>query len=80
MSLLQYTLANLPQRNTKYNSVFLLLLSSTLQLSLDVLADAGFVCDKAAMLGVVIKERPCPITNLWFEIVMAMMFSYCHSL
>jgi hypothetical protein len=30
-----------------------------LQLSPDVPVHAGFLCDKAAVLGAVIKERPC---------------------
>jgi hypothetical protein len=40
-------------------SVFLLSLPSAMQLSPDVLVHAGFLCDKAAVLGAAIKERSC---------------------
>jgi hypothetical protein len=40
-------------------SVFLLSLSSVLQLSPDVLVYAGLLCDKAAVLGAGIKQIPC---------------------
>ena len=51
---------DLPQWFTKLlQSMFLLLLFWALQLSLDILVDADFLCSKANMLGEMIKERPC---------------------
>jgi len=31
----------------------------SMQLSWDVLANVGFLCDRGVMLGVMIKQRPC---------------------
>jgi hypothetical protein len=45
-------------KTVSYN-VFLLLLSQAPQLSQDVLVIAGSLCDEAAKLSAVIKERPC---------------------
>ena len=45
--------------HTWMHCVFLLSMSSALQLSPDVLAHTGRLCDKAAMLGPATKETPC---------------------
>ena len=44
-----------PERNVR---AFLLWLYWTPQLSRDIPVDAGFVCDKAAVLGAALKWRP----------------------
>jgi hypothetical protein len=53
----------------KLYSVFILVLSWTLQLLWVDLPDGGFLCNKAVMPSVAIKERPC----LWTT------FSHLHS-
>jgi hypothetical protein len=46
------------------HSAFLLSLSRAPQLSQDIPADAGLLCDKATMLFAATKDRPCTLFRL----------------
>jgi hypothetical protein len=48
---------------------FVSLLSSALRLFWGVLVDAGFLCNKAAEIGVKRKERPCTMLTLQHSVV-----------
>jgi hypothetical protein len=47
------------QLATQYYNVFLLSLSRVMQLSWDVPANVAFLCNKDAMLSIIIKETSC---------------------